>query len=504
MILHHQFIRTAKENKEKIAIKDRMTGATVPYARALIGALILAKKFRKYDDKYIGIMIPTSAGAMLASIGTLMAGKIPVMINFSTGAAENSVYAQQKCGFNLIVTSKALLDKIKCPLLEGMICIEDIMKSVTTGDKILAALRTKLPASRIISSLPGASEEDTACILFTSGSEKDPKAVQLSHKNIGSNVQDVTEVLELTKEDIIFSILPLFHVFGQQTNFWLPLTLGMTAVTYANPLEYKTIPAIIRKEGCTLIAATPIFLGGYLRESKEGDFEKLSLVIAGADKTPDWLREGYREKHNIEIVEGYGATETSPVISVNRRNRNKPGSIGLAVPSCEIKITHIDSGETLPAGEEGKIMVRGDLVMKGYLDEEKTKEAIVDGWYFTGDIGVLDEEGFLWHKGRLKRFVKIGGEMVSLVKTETIIADVLHKDIDCCVVDIPDKVKGASLVAVLTQEIDREQLIRDLADRLPPIAIPKKFLVVDELPKMGSGKADFRKIAEMASHSLVK
>ena len=479
-----------------------MTGATVPYARALIGALILAKKFKKYNDKYIGIMIPTSAGAMLACIGALMAGKIPVMINYSTGAAENALYAQKKCGFRTIIVSMALLEKIKCPLIDGMVCIEDIMKSVTTFDKITAALKTKKSVSALIKSLPKSNIDDTACVLFTSGSEKDPKAVLLSHKNIGSNVEDVIEVMNLTKEDVIFSILPLFHVFGQQVNFWMPLTLGMTAVTYANPLEYKTIPGIIKKEGCTMIAATPIFLAGYLRESKPGDFDKLELVVAGADKTPEWLRQGYREKHNIEIIEGYGATETSPVISVNRRDNNKPGSIGLVVPHCEVRITDVETGEDLPTGGEGKILVKGDLVMKGYLDEEKTKKAIVDGWYDTGDIGILDEDGFLWHKGRLKRFVKIGGEMVSLVKTETIISEVLHKDIDCCVVDIPDKIKGASLVAVVTQEIDKEQLIKDLVDKLPAIAIPKKFLVIDELPKMGSGKADFRKITEIAKESL--
>jgi acyl-[acyl-carrier-protein]-phospholipid O-acyltransferase/long-chain-fatty-acid--[acyl-carrier-protein] ligase len=502
VILHHKFIETAKENSEKIAIKDKMTGAVISYNKALIGSLILSKKFKKYNDKYIGIMIPNSAGVMLAAIGTLMSGKVPVMINYSTGAAENSLYAQKKCGFNTIITSKALLDKIKCPLIDGMICIEDIMKTVTAGDKIQAALKTKLPVKTLKKMLPEATVEDTACVLFTSGSEKDPKAVQLSHKNIGSNVLDVIDVLHIEKDDVIFSVLPLFHVFGQQTNFWLPLTLGMTAVTYANPLEYKTIPRIMKKEGCTMIAATPIFLAGYLRESQPDDFEKLHLVVAGADKTPDWLREGYREKHNIEIVEGYGTTETSPVISVNRPEFNKPGSIGPAVAHCEIKITDIDTGEPLPIGEEGKIMVRGDLVMKGYIDEDKTCEAIIDGWYFTGDIGVLDEDGFLWHKGRLKRFVKIGGEMVSLVKTEMIISDILHEDIDCCVVDIPDKVKGSSLVAVLTAEIDKEQLKKDLAQKLPPIAIPKKFLIIKEIPKMGSGKADFRKVTEIARTSL--
>lgn len=504
MILHHQFIKTAKENKGKVAIKDRMTGVSLTFERALIGALILAKKIIKYNDKYIGIMIPTSAGAMLATIGTLMAGKIPVMINYSTGAAENSLYAQQKCGFKVIITSKGLLDKLKCPPIDGMICIEDIMKTVSSGDKILAAVKAKMAPSIIIKSLPSADTEDTACILFTSGSEKDPKAVQLSHKNLASNARDSFNILKMTKEDIMFSALPLFHVFGVQTNFWLPLTQGMTAVTYANPLEYRTIPGIIKKERCTVTASTPIFLAGYLREAKPGDLETLALIVAGADKTPDWLREGYRENHNIEIVEGYGATETSPVISVNLREWNKPGSVGPAFPSCEIKITHIDTNEELPVGQEGKIMIKGDLVMKGYLDEEKTKEAVVDGWYFTGDIGVLDEDGFLWHKGRLRRFVKIGGEMVSLVKTETIISEVIHDEIDCCVVDIPDPLKGSSLVAVITHQIDKEKLIKDLADKLPPIAIPKKYLVIDQLPKMGSGKADFRKIGEIALESLKK
>ncbi|MBB6478847.1 AMP-binding protein [Spirochaeta isovalerica] len=502
MILHYQFIETAKKNKSRTAIKDRMTGATITFEKALIASLILSKKFSIYKDKYLGIMIPTSAGAMLSSIGTLMAGKIPVMINYSTGAEENCRYAQRKCGFTTIITSRALLEKIKCPLIDGMICIEDIMTGVTVVDKVAAAIRTKLPARSIINSLPATVEDDTAAILFTSGSEKDPKAVQLSHKNIGSNAIDSYSVLELTPDDVMLSGLPLFHIFGLQTNFWLPLTHGFTAVTYANPLEYKTVVSIMKREGCTAIASTPIFLSGYLRESKPGDFEKLTLIVAGADKTPDWLREGYREKHNIEIVEGYGATETSPVISVNRRNWNKPGSVGLPYPSCHVKIIDIATGEELPIGQEGKIMVSGDLVMKGYLDESQTREAITDGWYFTGDIGLLDEDGFLWHKGRLKRFVKIGGEMVSLVKTEMIIEEVLHEDIECCVVDVPDKVKGASLVCVLTHEIDKDKLIKDLADKLPPIAIPKKFLVIDEFPKMGSGKADFRTIGEMAKEKL--
>lgn len=497
MILHHEFIRTAKANSKKMAIIDKMRNSNVPYSRALIGALILAKKFSRYNEKHVGIMIPTSAGAMLATIGALMAGKIPVMINYSTGAADNCLYAQKKCDFKTIITSRALLEKINCPVVDGMVCIEDIMTGVSGLDKIKAALKTKLPANIIINSLPKTDKEDTAAILFTSGSEKDPKAVQLSHNNIWTNLRDSYDVLEITKDDIIFSVLPLFHVFGIQTNFWLPLIKGFTAVTYANPLDYKTCTKFMREEQCTMIAATPIFLAGYLRASKKGDFEKLTLVIAGADKTPAWLREDYKSIHDIDILEGYGATETSPVVSVNRRLQNRPGSIGLVIPSAEVKIVDLETGETLPTGKEGKLMVKGDCVMKGYMDQEKTKEVITDGWYYTGDIGMFDKDGFLWHKGRYKRFVKIGGEMVSIVKTEGVLATLVDHDTDICVVEEADDMKGASLTAVLTKEVDKTTLIKEMSKELPAIAIPKKFITIEELPKMGSGKIDFRKVTEI-------
>jgi acyl-[acyl-carrier-protein]-phospholipid O-acyltransferase/long-chain-fatty-acid--[acyl-carrier-protein] ligase len=492
MILHHQFIKSAKQNKKKIAIKDRTTGSVVPYSRALIGAFILAKKFKAYEGKYLGIMVPTSAGCILSCIGALFAGKIPVMINYSTGAEENSNYAQEKCGFTNIITSKALLDKIHCPLLPGMVCLEDIMASVKELEKIGTALKTLLPVNTLIKSLPKADIDDTVVILFTSGSEKDPKAVQLTHRNIGSNIEGIWECMGIKPNDIIFSILPLFHVFGHTVDFWLPMTQGLTAVTYANPLEYKTVPKIAKEELCTMMAATPIFFSGYLRESTPGDFKSIWLAVVGADKAPESLRTGYREKHGVELAEGYGTTETSPVISVNRINNNRPGSIGELLPGVEVKITSIETGEVLPPGEEGKILVKGDLVMKGYLDPIKTKEAIKEGWYDTGDIGVLDKDGFLWHKGRLKRFVKVGGEMVSLVKTESEIETLLPAGVECCVVDIPDEVKGSILVGALTKEIDTGKIIQDLKGKLAPIAIPKKYMILDELPKMGSGKIDFR------------
>lgn len=505
MILHHEFVRISKKFSKKMAIIDRTTGKNVPYSKALIASLILAKKFKKYEEGYIGVMIPTSAGSFLSVLGVLMAGKAPVMINYSTGAADNSKYAQNKCGFKTIITSRALLEKINCPLVDGMVCIEDIMKEISTGNKLGAALKSKLPARMVCNSFPPSEADDNVVILFTSGSEKEPKAVQLTHQNIGSNMKEAIEVYHMTSEDTIMSILPLFHVFGYSVNFWLPILLGATAVTYANPLDYKRIPKIIREEKTTMIAGTPIFMAGYLRESEPGDFESLRIIFAGADKVPDWLREAFQEKHGKILLEGYGTTETSPAVSVNTHEINRPGSIGKVFPSVQVKITDIDTGETLPAGQEGKILVKGPNVMKGYFDDvEETSLRIRDGWYDTGDMGVLDEDGYLWHRGRLKRFVKIGGEMVSLVKTEAVLEELLPDGVSCCVVEIPASLKGARLVAAVTEKVNEKELIKKMGKDLAPIAIPNKFLVFDELPKMGSGKVDFRTITDMVRKKLGK
>ena len=505
MILHHEFIKSAKTMPKKLAIVDCTTGKRVPYNKALIASMILARKFKKYEDTYIGVMVPTSAGSFLTSIALLMCGKVPVMINYSTGAADNCEYAQNKCGFKTIIASKALVEKIKCPPVDGFVFIEDIMVTVGTGDKLTAALQAARPIKMILGSLPKPDLDDNIVILFTSGSEKEPKAVQLTHRNVGSNIEGIMQAIPLTSDDSIMSILPLFHVFGFNTNFWLPMTQGMTAVTYANPLDYKKIPQLIREEKPTMITGTPIFYAGYLRESKPGDLESLKYVVPGADKTPDWIREGYREKHGIELLEGYGATETSPVVSVNRPDANKPGSIGLPLANVKVRITDVNTGEVLPAGQEGKILVKGDLVMKGYFDDlEETSLRIKDGWYDTGDMGIQDADGFLWHKGRLKRFVKIGGEMVSLVKTESVLEELLPKGVDCCVVEVPDARKGARLIAAVTGEVDTKKLIKQLGEKLPAISIPNQFVVFDELPKMGSGKMAFRLITDMVRKEIAK
>jgi acyl-[acyl-carrier-protein]-phospholipid O-acyltransferase / long-chain-fatty-acid--[acyl-carrier-protein] ligase len=499
MILHHEFIKTAKKYSKKLAIDDKTTNKQIPYERALIATLILAKRFKKLKEGYIGVMIPTSAGAMLASLGLLMAGKVPVMINYSTGASDNCEYAQAKCGFKTIITSKALLIKLGARLVNGMIFIEDIMEQLTSGEKIKAALKSKMPAARIINSSPPVDIDDNIVILFTSGSEKDPKAVQLTHRSVGSNVTDAFNVFKLSDNDVILAMLPIFHSFGYMANFWLPLTTGMTAITYANPLDYKTIPKLIRDNKATMMAATPIFLSGYLRESQPGDFETMRIIIGGADKVTDSLREGFLKKHDKVLLEGYGVTETSPAISVNTLEDNRPGSIGKPFPAAKVKIEDINSGEELGPNQEGKILVKGDLVMKGYFDDiEETSLHIRDGgWYDTGDMGIIDEDGYLWHKGRLKRFVKIGGEMVSLVRTELELERVLPEGVDCCIVEVPDSLKGAKIIATITEEIDEKETMKKLQAKLPPIALPKKFIVLPEMPKMGSGKIDFRTITDI-------
>ncbi|HSL87117.1 MAG TPA: AMP-binding protein, partial [Bacteroidales bacterium] len=328
----------AKKQAGKLAIIDKSTGKNVTYSRALIATLILSSKFQKYEKGFIGVMIPTSAGCALVSAGALMSGRIPVMINYSTGAEANARYAQKKCRFTTIITSKALLEKINCPVIEGMVLIEDIMDSITTGDKLKAALKSKLPAGMIFNLIHKGNEDDTAVILFTSGSEKDPKAVPLSHRNIVANIKNFSDYTGINESDILLANLVFFHVFGLTVNLWVALYHGMTMVTYANPLDFQTVSRIAREEKPTIMVGTPSFFWGYLQKSDPGDFQTLRLMVAGADKCPDALREGYLNKHRVILLEGYGATETSPVISVNIPEFNRPGSTGKVIPNVQVRI----------------------------------------------------------------------------------------------------------------------------------------------------------------------
>ena len=498
MMLQHRFIDTVRANPDKLAIIDRTTGRDVSYSRALIAALILARRFRQIERGRIGIMLPTSAGGALAIIGAIFADQTPVMINYSTGAEKNCLYAQQKCDFRKIITARALLEKTGCAELPDMVFIEDILENLSRPEQLLALIKSKMPTSWLKRVSGSHDLNKPAVVLFTSGSEKDPKVVQLTQKNLLSNIDSFSGMMNIYGMDNLLAVLPYFHVFGLTINLWTPLCLGMTSITYSNPLEFKTIAKIIKDDRPSLLVGTPLFLEGYARQSRAGDFESVELTASGADKCPEALRELYREKHNLEIFEGYGTTETSPVISVNPRDANRPGSIGIPIPGTEVKIENIDTGEECSAGETGKILVKGDGVMQGYLNDiEETHLRIKSGWYDTGDLGYLDEDGYIWHKGRLKRFIKIGGEMISLVMVEESLNNVTPEEIECCVVELPDAKRGSKIVAVTNTAIDQQAIVKKLSEEIPNLALPKKYVTIAEFPRMGSGKTDFRGLTEI-------
>jgi acyl-[acyl-carrier-protein]-phospholipid O-acyltransferase/long-chain-fatty-acid--[acyl-carrier-protein] ligase len=500
MLLHHRFIRTAKSDGKRLFIVDRTVGMRVTYHRALIGALILARRFRRYEPGLLGIMIPPSIGCVVSVLGALLSGHTPVMVNYATGAAKNARYAQEKCGFHAIVTSRALLKKLEVEPVAGMVMIEDIKESLSPLDKLTAALVAALPSGAIERLAGGGDEEDNLLVLFTSGSERDPKAVPLTHRNILANVEALAEIFELSPEDSVLANLPLFHVLGQTATLWVTVYKGLTMTTVASPLDYRGVVAAIRAERPTIMVGTPSFFRGYLRASEPGDFSSVRVPIAGADKVPDVLRTGFREKHGIELLEGYGATETSPCITANTPEHNRPGSVGRPLPGVEIRIENLESCEDCDTLETGKVLVRGDTVMKGYWNDiESTAACMRAGWYDTGDMGYFDSDGYLWLAGRLKRFVKIGGEMVSLVSVETAINDLVPDDVEVCVVGVPDPVKGSRIIAAVSAEVDWKQIHHELAGRLPSISVPREHVVLEDFPMTGGGKSDFRAVTRIVS-----
>jgi acyl-[acyl-carrier-protein]-phospholipid O-acyltransferase / long-chain-fatty-acid--[acyl-carrier-protein] ligase len=495
--LVEMFIRTAKSHAKKLAIIDRATGQKVTYHAALVRALILSRKLRGYEPGFIGVMVPTSAGAILTVIAAVMSGRTPVMINYSTGAAQNCRMAQRRLAFRTVITSRALVEKLKCPVVEGMVFLEDLAAGVSNASKIAAVLRAAMSAGRIGRAVHAGTPDENAVILFTSGSERDPKAVPLTHRNIIANIEGMHGVLEFGPGDLILGNLPLFHVFGLNTNLWLPLVNGMTVVTYPSPLEFRTICSAVREERVTMMVGTPAFLAGYLQKSEPGDFASVRLLITGADKCPESLRRLYLDKHGIALLEGYGATETSPVISVNSPGHNRPGSVGRVLPNLQVRMEHYETGDECRVGEIGKILVKGDSVMAAYFDDfEATALRMRRGWFDTGDMGYMDEDGYLWHVGRLTRFLKIGGEMVSLVQVEDVLERALPAEVSCAVVEVPDALRGSKIVAAVTGRVDERAVLKKMGAELPRIALPRQFVVVPEFPKMPSGKIDYRALTE--------
>jgi len=499
------FVRTAKQHPSKLAIVDRATGARVTYKNALLRSLILSREIDEFEQGFIGVMIPNSAGAILTVVATVMSGRTPVMINYSTGAEQNCRMAQRRLGFRTIITSRALLAKLKCPEVAGMVFIEDLAADIGRVAKVRGLLRSLMPAGRVIASVSRCDPDDPIVILFTSGSEADPKAVPLSHRNLLANVEGMHEVLEYGPKDTILGNLPLFHVFGLNTGCWLPLINAMTIVTVPNPLEFRAVCSAVREEKVTMLVGTPVFLSGYLQKSEPGDFDTVRLLVTGADKCPETLRRGFWDRHRKELLEGYGTTETSPVIAVNSPDHNRPGSVGRVLPNIQVRMEHYETGDTCGVGQIGKILVKGESVIKSYYDDfEATANRVRQGWYDTGDMGYMDQDGYLWHVGRLGRFLKVGGEMVSLVQVEDVLERSLPPGVLGAAVEVPDASRGSRVVAAVTESVDERAVLAAMAGSLPRIALPKAFVVVAELPRMPSGKTDYRALTASVREVLAQ
>ena len=514
--IHVSWLKNAKKSKTAFAVAD-IEGVEISPKRFLTGVLLFSKKIEKYSpEQNVGLLLPSSGGGAIASMAILALGKTIVNLNFTAGKKALQSAAKQ-AEVKHIYTSRKFLDKM---LERGMdlasffpesklLMLEDIREEISTISRIGTLLKAIiLPESMLRKSyFKEVSMNDTAAILFSSGSEGSPKGVELSHSNIAANAKQAAIELGAVESDVIMSTLPTFHAFGFAITTLMPLSEGIPIVCHADPKDVVTIASGIQKYSGTILVGTPTFLRMYTISKKVSveSMQSLRLVVAGAEKLRSEVRDGFESKFNMPVFEGYGTTETSPGASVNlpelespHKLRNRPGTVGKAFSGTEFKIVDPDSLEPLPIGEDGLILIGGPQIMKGYLKmPEKTAEVIeiIDGyrWYRTGDKGHLDEDGFLTIVDRYSRFAKIGGEMISLTTVEEEILDACNdKDLEIAATCLPDQRKGEKIVLLSTSNIEKSELTKILSDaKINPLYHPSSVLVVDEIPKLGSGKTDF-------------
>jgi len=517
-LLHTRFIQSAKRRWFSFCMADT-TGVELTYGKALIGALMLARWLKRHrrHDNMVGVLLPASVGGALVNVAVLLAGKIPVNLNFTAGA-ESMASAIAQCKIRTVITARAFLAKADLDATDDMVFVEEIRKSVGQLDQALAALTALLPARWLNRGyLRRRRPNDLATVIFSSGSTGAPKGIMLSHWNIVSNVEGICQIIQFERDDRIMGVLPLFHSFGFTGTLWLPLIAGFGVVYHPNPTDAKTIGETVQKYKATLLISTPTFYAGYLRRCTREQFSSLRYVIAGAEKLREQIAQAYQEKFGLTILEGYGCTELSPVVSVNipdvfykneRQVGNKPGTVGQPIPGVVVKVVDPDTEEPLPRGQEGLLLVRGPNVMLGYLGQPQlTDQALRRGWYVTGDMAELDEDGFIRITDRLSRFSKIGGEMVPHTKVEEAINEILGA-VASAVTAVPDEHRGEKLVAFYAQNgITQDELWARLhRSHLPKLWIPKRENLhrIDAIPTLGSGKADLKKIKAMALERAAK
>ncbi len=505
MTITNAFLYHAKRQPDKVAIADQIAGVKT-YRDMVIAIMLLKKHFMRLEGDYIGIMLPASATVSIVYLAVLFAGKVPVMINW-TGGIRNLKHSLDSLKVKCIITVQALVTRIESQgidlneLKNDFVLLDELRKKIGLFEKLCAFVKSHISWSE----LANASIQETAAVLFTSGSESLPKAVPLTHKNILTNISDAYECFTITDKDSILGILPPFHSFGLTVSMILPLSLGSRVVFYPNPTHGGALGDIINAYKITILLGTPTFLNGILRTSKSEQLESLRLVVSGAEKCPEHVYDLLSEIcPQVKVLEGYGVTECSPVISVNHESNPQNGTIGKVMSSLEYVIVNPESGTLLPREHEGMLLVRGDSVFNGYLQYDGQSPFVeyeVKMWYKTGDLVVEDEQGTLTFRGRLKRFVKLGGEMVSLPAIESVLVKhFTSSDSDgpeLAVVATPDEQKP-DIILFCTREITRESANNTIRESgLSGLHNIREVKQIESLPLLGTGKVDYKALTKL-------
>lgn len=526
------WMRSAKEHLGATCVIDT-NGTELTHGKTMAATASFAHKMRTIDtEKNVAILLPASSAALITNMAVMLNGQTAVNLNFTTSVAavQSGV---QSAGIKTVYTSDKFIEKMKSrgidvdAMLQGLTIIhleslkEELSKPVLAISFLLAHLLPAYGFYRLFGRKVDINS--AAAILFSSGSEGAPKGIVLSHRNFMANIKQISDVLKTRDDDVVMGCLPPFHSFGLTVTTFLPLIEGIPVVCHPDPTDVLNIAKAISRNKVTVMCATATFLRLYTKNKKVSSLmlDPLRVVVAGAEKLSNDVREEFLTKFNKVIYEGYGATETTPVASVNIPDQldsndwhvqvgNKIGTVGLPLPGCSFRIVDPVSLQTLPVGEDGLILISGTQVMMGYLnDEEKTKSVIVelDGrrWYKTGDKGHLDVDGFLTIVDRYSRFAKLGGEMISLGAVEQEIKKVIAEpDVEMVAVNIPDEKKGEQIVLLITLDIDSNELRKRLLDiNCNPMMIPSLVKHVEAIPKLGSGKTDFSASKKVALESGV-
>ena len=513
-LLHTEYIRVAKRRWRHPAIADS-TGQNLTHGRTLVGAMLFARLLegRTRGERMVGLLLPSSVGGALANIAVQMAGRIPVNLNFTVGK-EALEAAIAQAGIRTIVTSRTFLAKASLPELPGMVFLEELRKEITGAAKITALLQARLmPTWWLRRRLGGDQTSDAlATVIFSSGSTGVPKGVMITHANILANVDSLAQIFDMDPADCFIGVLPFFHSFGLTGTLWFPMLQGGCVAYHPNPMDAKTIGELAATHQAKMLISTPTFCQSYMRRCTKEQLGQLKYAIVGAEKLRPQIAEGFREQFGVDLLEGYGCTEMSPVVSVNLPNVDhlkekqigtKSGSVGHPIPGVAARIVDQETGEGPLFDREGLLLVKGPNLMSGYLNQpEKTAEVMRDGWYVTGDIAKMDEDGFIYITDRLSRFSKIGGEMVPHVKIEEAINEALGESCSA-VTAIPDPARGERLVVFHTRgDVTADALWERLAATdLPKLWLPRRENIhyVESIPTLGTGKTDLRKLRQLAA-----